>query len=226
LYILYKRRSQKQKRRYEIEKKEITERTIFESEEKAKFDLSDYIHTTLAGDVRNVSEIIKESPIEEQSKVNILTRTSEILKKVRSISHELGPGSLKTGGLKDGLFDMCAEIQDIYKIRVNYVCKVDERFEANFELKVYRIIQDLKNNILAHSKATEADFQILKSNNKLSITVEDNGIGFDSKDPKYKKGLGVRNIEAKVGNLNGNVEFSSMPGDGTCVLIEIPLPLR
>ena len=224
IYNRNKRRLQHQKHLHEIETKETTERIIYESEERWKFELSDYVHTSLAGDVRNMREIIKKSLIEEKSKVNILTRTTEILKKVRSISHELGPGSLKTGGLKDGLFDMCSEIQDIYHIKVNFICQVEERFEENFELKVYRIIQDLKNNIINHAKATEADIQLLKSGNTLKITVEDNGVGFNYKDTQQKKGIGLQNIEAKVSNLKGSVEIDSMQGEGTCVLIEIPCP--
>ncbi len=109
---------------------------------------------------------------------------------------------------------------------MNYICQINERFEQNFELKVYRIIQDLKNNILAHAKATEIDIQVLKSNNTLKVTVEDNGQGFNLSEAKQKKGIGLLNIEAKVSNLNGNVEFNSIAGDGTCVLIEIPCPKK
>jgi len=218
-----RRRTQKQKHRFEIEKNAAVAQTLFEAEEKSKYDLSDYIHTTLASDVRDVSEIIKETPIEEQSKENILTRTTEIWKKVRSVSHELGPASLKTNGLKDALFDMSQDIEEIYHISVNMICTIEQRFDENFELKVYRIIQDLKNNILAHAQATEIDIQLLKAGDKLSITVEDNGVGFDTQSTEKKKGIGVRNIEAKVGNLKGNVEFNSIIGDGTCVLIEIPI---
>jgi len=226
LYSGYKRRMQKQKYEFELEKKAATERTIFDGEEKAKYDLSDYIHASLAGEVRSVSEIIKNSPLAEQQKTDLLERIDQVLKKVRNISHELGPASLKTGGLKDAIFDMCSEMQSIFHLKVNHICKVEKRFDATFELKVYRIIQDLKNNIIAHARATESDIQILQSDNNLSITVEDNGIGFDINDLKKSKGIGIRNIEAKVQNLNGVVEFNSQVGEGTCALIEIPIVYR
>ena len=100
--------------------------------------------------------------------------------------------------------------------------KIKNRLDKRKERQVYRIIQDLKNNIIAHAQATNIDIQLIEHPDKIIITVEDNGVGFDVSEALNKKGIGLRNIKAKTAELNGDIEINSAIGSGTSVMIELP----
>lgn len=89
------------------------------------------------------------------------------------------------------------------------------------QLTVYRIIQELINNIIKHSGATEAIVQINQHNKTLVITVEDNGKGFNY--IKDKKGIGLLNIESRLSLVRGKMEVDSSESLGTSVYIELEL---
>ena len=84
---------------------------------------------------------------------------------------------------------------------------------------LYRIIQELVQNILKHAQASEALVQISYFDHRLEITVEDNGIGFDLN--AARAGLGLQSIEARVSFLNGSFLMESQAGEGTSVVISI-----
>ena len=87
---------------------------------------------------------------------------------------------------------------------------------------LFRIIQELLNNIIRHSHATEVNLQLVRLGEQLLLTVEDNGIGFDIGQVK-NKGIGMKNIDYRVKALGGTMRVDSTPGKGSMVSIEIPM---
>lgn len=87
---------------------------------------------------------------------------------------------------------------------------------------IFRIVQELINNIIRHSGADNAIIQISHNSNRLYLTVEDNGKGFIMTDAIANKGLGLKNIESRIKILKGKMDFRTQPGEGTSVLLEIP----
>jgi two-component system NarL family sensor kinase len=65
--------------------------------------------------------------------------------------------------------------------------------------------------------------QLTWVDNNVSVTVEDNGKGFDTQNLEQNKGAGLRNVQARVDYLNGTLDIQSKPGEGTSVLVEIAL---
>lgn len=141
---------------------------------------------------------------------------------VRDISHNLSNGILKNFGLKAALFDMknTIELSEKLKVELTFSGKV-ESLDLSVELEIYQMIQELFSNVLKHSKAKTVDLQLNYFDNSLNIIFEDDGIGFDSK--KGSKGLGLLNIEARVKNLNGNLNIDSLKGRGSIFIIDIPI---
>lgn len=86
---------------------------------------------------------------------------------------------------------------------------------------VYRIVQELLNNILKHAAAQNAIVQVSKTNDKISVTVEDDGKGFDTSILSKEKGIGWSNIKNRVEFLKGKLDIHTQPGIGTSVLIEM-----
>ncbi|AUC15293.1 hypothetical protein BTO06_09140 [Tenacibaculum sp. SZ-18] len=93
---------------------------------------------------------------------------------------------------------------------------IDEVTKAN----VYRIIQESLQNIIKHAQAKNVSLDLSLKNQKLFITIIDDGVGFDTK--KGKKGIGIKNIKTRVDKLSGSVDFSSKIDHGTTLTIIIP----
>jgi signal transduction histidine kinase len=97
------------------------------------------------------------------------------------------------------------------------------RIEKSSEIIIYRIIQELLNNIMKHATATEAIVQLIKEEDRFSIIVEDNGKGFDIANIKDNKGAGFTSIQSRVDYLKGQLDIHSEIGMGTLVNIEFKL---
>ena len=95
-----------------------------------------------------------------------------------------------------------------------------ERLDKATEIIIYRVIQELLNNILKHAEASEIFIQLIRENNRLNLVVEDNGKGFDTALLENSKGAGWTNIRSRVEYLKGQLDIHSGPGKGTLVNIE------
>jgi two-component system NarL family sensor kinase len=100
---------------------------------------------------------------------------------------------------------------------------LNDRLDENVETVVYRVLQELVNNVIKHAQATEITIQLIHEATELSIMVEDNGVGFDIHTLSDKAGIGLKNITSRIEYLNGHVHFDSSLGNGTTAMIEIPL---
>ena len=118
----------------------------------------------------NAEEIIKTKAILEQAHDQI-----------RDLSHELMPTLLARFGLFYALEDLCEKNSNSV-IQFNYtiVVPTKTRYNEDFEMKMYFIIMELLNNIIKHSRATQANLTIQENNKSLQIKIEDNGKGFDT----------------------------------------------
>ena len=86
---------------------------------------------------------------------------------------------------------------------------------------IYRIVRELINNSIKHAAAKNAIVQLSKIDQKLSVTVEDDGIGFDPVILQKAKGIGWINIKSRVAFLKGTLDVKSEVGNGTSVYIEV-----
>jgi two-component system, NarL family, sensor kinase len=151
----------------------------------------------------------------------------DTISSVRRISRDLMPSTLEKFGLVHAVKELCERFQSTSRIPVNFdsTGEVSE-MDPQRELMVFRIIQELLNNAIKHSKANVIDVKITVAE-KFYATVEDDGIGFNAeehkKDKQSGKGLGLFNIENRARLLNGNLEFISGREKGSKILLTIPL---
>src|SRR5690606_31189859 len=138
------------------------------------------------------------------------------------LSKTLVPPSLGDIGLKEALLEMIENmtISPELSIRIRANDQHIENLSNNKKLIVYRIVQEQINNILKHSKATEAQIELKTIKNRLHLIIKDNGVGFDPR--KKSKGIGLNNIISRVEMQNGKMEIISAPGSGCLLKIEIP----
>ncbi len=102
-----------------------------------------------------------------------------------------------------------------------YTEGLDERLDTTIETVLYRVIQESVNNVIKHAGASRLDISIIKDDDGLSATIEDNGNGFDTSDMSIRNGIGLKNIETRIQYLKGEVTIDSSPGHGTATIINI-----
>jgi signal transduction histidine kinase len=131
------------------------------------------------------------------------------------------PEMLTKFGLDEALKEYCNTINATNLLLVKYQSMgMDTRIEKSAEIIIYRIIQELLNNIMKHAAATEAMVQLIKEDSRFSIIVEDNGKGFDVGLLNDNKGAGLTSIRSRVDYLKGQLDIHSEAGKGTLVNIE------
>lgn len=152
--------------------------------------------------------------------------TSETLEEIRAISQDLRPSTLDSIGLTASLANMMVRLQKSTAIEIHYSCKIslDELVHKDKEINIYRILQELMNNTLKHSKATKATVIIEKRADQLSIMLSDDGVGFDTNQSFVSgTGNGLSGIKERIKILNGGISFDSGSQKGVDIKINIPL---
>lgn len=141
---------------------------------------------------------------------------------LRRIAHNLMPQALVRFGLQPALEDFLGDISQSKALQVDFEAYgLEERLSPAYELTVYRIIQELVNNVLKHARATEMLVQVLRRADRLYLTVEDNGRGFDPS--LVGQGQGLSNLRSRTEYLQGKLEIASQPQEGTTIYLEFDL---
>lgn len=143
---------------------------------------------------------------------------------LRRVSHNLMPESLVKFGLATALRDFCESINTMRALTITFqVVGEERRLDSSQEIIVYRIIQELVNNVLKHSGSKNAIVQLMYEMDRLSVTVEDDGKGFEKDLLTFTSGMGWPNIKSRIDYLKGKFDFITQPGEGTSVHIHLPV---
>ncbi len=181
-------------------------------------DLHDGLGSMLSG-VKIHLNLAKKENVETVNNVDTLLDNS--IKELRNISQNLMPETLLELSLEHALRDLCAANSNaVTKIEFQYLIK-KSRLPKNYEIMIYRIIQELLNNALKYAKASQVLVSCSQNKDVFFITVEDNGVGFDVAEAKGKNGMGLKNIHNRVEFLSGKLEIDSKINQGTSVYIEL-----
>lgn len=141
---------------------------------------------------------------------------------VRRISHAITPPGLEMFGLADALEDMCQKTSGA-QLNVAFECSEDfPRLSPKLELGIYRIAQELLNNAIRHSGADKIVLHLSRPGDEILFEYSDNGRGIDPEILKDRKGLGIKNIEARANYLGATVEWQSRPGKGLKTIVKMP----
>jgi len=167
--------------------------------------------------LRDISGEKEKKKVEELAVV-----LDEACSDVREISHRMMPRALGEMGLVAAISDMLAKSLGTGEITYRFEhFRVESRFAEHVELGLYRICQELINNVIKHSEATEVSVQLFLSKAQLVLIIEDNGNGFDL--DKNGDGIGLLNIRSRLNTVNGEVNYEPSPNSGTVATIRIPI---
>ncbi len=246
LYIFiqrYKRQKLLKEKNEEIHQQKISEliksqelksiNAMLEGEERERERISADLHDRLGAILSTIklgfssmeTKIGQIVEINSNQYNNTLKLIDEAVDEVRIISHNLASNVLVNFGLEVTLLDLKETIENNTPMRMNIVVNGlnNARLQANFEISLYRIIQELLNNCIKHAKATIFTIELNKTSSEILLIVSDNGVGFDLGQAKLKEGLGLKNLESRVLKLKGILHIDSGKGNGSTFIIEIPL---
>ena len=158
-------------------------------------------------------------PLEVDKSQDIIHEASQ---KIRDLSHTLVSSILLKFGLAYAIKDM-AEKYSNSQLEILYETQNIQRYDQDFEIKLHNIIQELINNTLKHSEATTASILLVENDEKLLLSIKDNGKGFDKLQVPKKDGLGINQIDARIHMMKGKFDIKSENNKGTLVTIELPV---
>lgn len=218
---------QEQKVLYQ-EREIVQLKAMMQGEEKERQRLARELHDGIGGMLSTVTlnlSVIADEYAEAArvKKLNsIIDMLRDISTEVRKTAHNLMPDVLIRYNLKKALELYCDYINASNQMEIVLQFHGDlDGLDKSIELVLYRISQELLQNIIKHAKATYAALQITQHENKLSIIVEDNGAGFDT--DSQTEGYGLQNLRFRVYALNGNISIMSAKGRSTTVNIQFDL---
>ncbi len=146
----------------------------------------------------------------------------EASQKVRDLSHNLISSILLKFGLEYALKDVAKKYSNS-QITFEISAQNIHRYNQEFEIKIFNITQELANNILKHSKATNAKIILKEEKNQLTVLVKDDGVGFSTSSSSFNDGIGLNQIEARIKMMNGKLIIDSTKNKGTKVSVIVPI---
>lgn len=182
------------------------------------------LHDGVAGDLAGIKLLLAKENLDLNNKnlEKIQENLSDVFQEIRQISHNLSINNLTDKNLKNLLLDL----------ELNYRKRNEFSFEAHIypedalddlseinKINIYRILQELLNNISKHAKASEVEVSINRHSNDLNIIITDNGIGFSTD----KKGVGLKNVQERLQTISGEIDIQSASNKGTSIIIELKL---
>ena len=205
------------------------------AEEKERTRLAQELHDGLGAQLSSINiyiNLILSGGVETSEIFRTLKLTKDILGEaisgVKEIADNLHPVILTRFGLVATINNIIEGLENSRLIKFGFTHSEYVPLEdKNLELNVYRIINELINNTMKHSKAKNTAISLVSEKDSLVLEYADDGVGFDSSVVSYsgdsKSGHGLQNIKARVKSVDGKFFFRSSPGRGFQVLIRIPV---
>jgi signal transduction histidine kinase len=224
--------------RIKLDEKEIARQALLESlveaQEEERRRLASELHdsvgqmlTSLLVRIKTLEKRTADNDLQQDLNA-VLDNVSETIEQVREISYRLRPVALETFGLAVALETMVTEMSADSGLTAH--CDIDlirNGLPANVETALYRIAQEAVTNVIRHAQASWVEVRFWQDEERLYLTVEDNGRGFtphqQTAQPGKQRHLGLISMNERAGIIGGSLAVYSDPGQGTTVKVTIPL---
>jgi len=203
--------------------------SMIQGQEQERLRIANDLHDSLGGLITSVNNHFAAiCRTEEPGKRRSLSKRTESLiaqagQELRRISQNLMPRSLTLLGLEGAMEDLASQLREQRLNAQFQAIDLEVRLPEETAVTLYRITQELTNNILKHAEAQTVLLQLLQRDGSLFLTVEDDGKGFDLEAARQKASLGMSSVASRVDYLKGELDIDTTPGQGTTVSIQVPL---
>jgi len=209
------------------ELKELSTRLVGAQERERRAisrELHDQVGQSLSAllmDVENLGVMSAGNGAFLQGLKNIKMLAENCVNEVRNISLLLRPSMLDDLGLVAALEWQAREVSKRTGMLVDVVDEnVSDTLPEDHKTCVYRVVQEALNNCSRHAQAKSARVFVHQEPDRLLLTIQDDGRGFD---PRRERGLGLIGMNERVSHLGGVLKVDSNPGRGTCLRVDLPL---
>ncbi len=166
------------------------------------------IKTTISSLSMQYNEPEGEDPFKEA-----IEQLDQGIVELRATSHNLLPEILQQAGLVGALESYCRKLSQSRLIDLDFqMVGILPPLTEDFQLNVYRMIQEIINNIIKHSGATTALIQFVVRDQSLEITIDDNGSAWHTEDLSAENGIGMHNLNSRLRLLEGKMEMERTEG--------------
>jgi signal transduction histidine kinase len=227
-YNLYKKEKEELNNKLAKQRIEMTNRIVIAQEEERKRiaqDLHDDVGATLSTLLLHITNLPDkpewQTPFAVQHNQRSITISRKALTDLRNISHDLLPKDFNTLGFFEVLQNRIEEINTLNTTRFWLSTEGNDHLLNEMQaITLYRITNELVNNIVKHARAAHANIDVVVMAPSVTILVEDDGIGFE--DTTAKNGIGIKNVYSRVAFLNGNINIDKNK-QGTTIIVTAPI---
>ena len=158
-----------------------------------------------------------------------VNETGYLMDRIRAMARDLRPPALDVTGLNDALQDHCEEFARRTGLNIEYRGTAQNDLAEAAQICLYRVLQEALTNIAKHAGAKQVQVSLKRNDgeHRVSLTVRDNGLGFDTQilaavGSDRPQGIGVSGMKERVEMLGGRFELKSKPGEGTLLIASLP----
>ncbi|MBC7845403.1 MAG: type IV pili methyl-accepting chemotaxis transducer N-terminal domain-containing protein [Flavobacterium sp.] len=217
-----------------INQQKVISSKIVENQENEQNRIAKEIHDgigqMLTGLKFSLESINLDDKEKSAQKIEYLKKLAlDIIKGVRTATFNLMPPELSDHGINSALAKLAQELSKLTGKNILFYNKsnFDQRLDSLIEVNIYRLTQEAINNAIKYADSTHIIVQLSHSNNILSITIDDNGKGFDIAQAEKKRnsesGMGLLFMKERIQYINGRVFINSILDEGTRVTFNIPI---
>ena len=198
-----------------------------DGKESERKEIAETLHDSVSALLSSANLHLQASRKQFEGKVPIeIDKTQKIINeastKIRDLSHSLMSSVLLKFGLNFAIKDI-AEKYSNSQLSIDTQMQGLRRYDQNFEIKTYNIIQEFINNILKHSKANNAFIKLKEIEGTLVLEISDDGIGFNKNTITAKEGVGINQIDARIQMMKGTFTIVTSKGNGTVIKVSLPI---
>lgn len=217
--------------RLEQEKKIVALDYMLAGEEKERRRIAKDLHDSLGSLLTSAKAQLKNTldNVEALKDRLVLQKAEDIVgeaaQEVRRISHDMMPDALVNLGLTEAITDLANQVGKSSDLQIitHYFDVEAVRLSDPQKLNIYRIIQELLQNVVKHAHASQVVIQFSLEENRMNLLVEDDGIGFEVERMRNAGGVGLKNIRSRVQYLEGQLNIQSKAGGPTVFDIHFPI---
>ncbi len=224
IFILYRNRRKTEKKEKELEK--LKAQMMGEESERKRIsrELHDGVGGLLTSARLNIQTLKDRESVDKEDLINLSELLVQVSNEVQHTAHNLMPDILEERNLWFALSAYCDQLEQSWNIPIELHTMGDiSTLSDTISLPLYPIAQELVQNAVKHSRGTQVFVQARMDieTDRLMLSVEDNGKGFDT-TINYD-GLGLKNVKERVKVLNGFISIASNAGMGTTIFVDIDL---
>jgi PAS domain S-box-containing protein len=182
----------------------------------------------LAIELQRAKDSIPESEALVRDRIDqSRARLIDISKDVQALSHRLHSSKLEYLGLVAAANSFCKELTDRHKVTIEFNhSNIPQTLSQDISLGLFRVLQEALQNAVKHSGAQQFKVELHNTGEELHLTVSDSGIGFDSHDAMYGRGLGLISMRERLQLMKGKFSIESERGQGTMISAWVPIDAK